>query len=123
MDFILEGFPNSVKDKVGKRSSAKELWEKLHNVYNYSITKSDIAKEDTGIEQEVRCSSCHTYSEEEEFVISRSEFFFFNCEEHEHLEIECPYFKNESNEIENINEIEDNLEIEKENNHEEEFNQ
>jgi hypothetical protein len=33
MDFILEGLPNSVKDKVGQCSSSKELWDKLHNLY------------------------------------------------------------------------------------------
>jgi hypothetical protein len=33
MDFILEGLPDSVKEKVGKCSSAKELWDKLHNIY------------------------------------------------------------------------------------------
>jgi hypothetical protein len=32
MDFILEGLPNSVKDKVGKFSSAKDIWDKLHNL-------------------------------------------------------------------------------------------
>jgi hypothetical protein len=52
MDFILEGLPDSVKDKVGKCSSAKELWDKLHNIYSSPITESEIAKEDTGTEQE-----------------------------------------------------------------------
>jgi hypothetical protein len=33
MDFILEGLCDSTKDKVGKCSSAKELWDKLHNIY------------------------------------------------------------------------------------------
>jgi hypothetical protein len=33
MDFILEGLPDSVKEKVGKCSSTKELWDKLHNLY------------------------------------------------------------------------------------------
>jgi hypothetical protein len=80
MDFIMEGLPDSVKDKVGKCSSAKELWDKLHNIYSSPITESDIAKEDTGTEQEVRCSSCQTDSEEEEFIINISELFFFNCE-------------------------------------------
>jgi hypothetical protein len=40
MDFILEGLPDSVKDKVGKCSSAKELWDKLHNIYSSPITES-----------------------------------------------------------------------------------
>jgi hypothetical protein len=33
MDFILEGLPDSVKEKVGKCSSSKELWEKIQNIY------------------------------------------------------------------------------------------
>jgi hypothetical protein len=114
MDFILEGFPDSVKDKVGKCSSAKELWDKLHNIYSSPITESDIVEEDAGTEQEVRCSSCQTDSEEEEFVVNISEFFFFTCEERRHLEIEFPYLKIESDETEQPNEIEDNPEIEKE---------
>jgi hypothetical protein len=56
MDFIMEGLPDSVKDKVGKCSSAKELWDKLHNIYSSPITESENAKDDA--EQEVRCSSC-----------------------------------------------------------------
>jgi hypothetical protein len=66
MDFILEGLPDSVKDKVGKCSSAKELWDKLHNIYFSPITESENAKEDAGTKQEERCSSCQTDSEEEE---------------------------------------------------------
>jgi hypothetical protein len=58
MDFIMEGLPNLVKDKVGKCSSAKEFRDKLHNICSSPITKSYIAKEDIGTEQEVRCSSC-----------------------------------------------------------------
>jgi hypothetical protein len=34
MDFILEGLPDLVKVKVGKFSSAKKLWDKLHNFYS-----------------------------------------------------------------------------------------
>jgi hypothetical protein len=34
MDFILEGLPDSVQEKVRKFSSAKELWEKLQNIYS-----------------------------------------------------------------------------------------
>jgi hypothetical protein len=33
MDFIMEGLLDSIKDKVGKFSSAKEIWDKLHNIY------------------------------------------------------------------------------------------
>ena len=47
MDFIWEGFPNPVREKVGKFSLAKELWDKLHNLYfeESPITKIENAKE------------------------------------------------------------------------------
>jgi hypothetical protein len=48
MDFILEGLFDSVKYKVGKCSSVKELWDKLHTIYSSSIIESDISKEDAG---------------------------------------------------------------------------
>jgi len=48
MDFILEGFPDSVNDKVGKCSSVKELWDKLHNIHSSPITKSKFVEEDAG---------------------------------------------------------------------------
>jgi hypothetical protein len=35
MDFILEGFSNPVREKVGKYSSTKELWDKLHDIECY----------------------------------------------------------------------------------------
>jgi hypothetical protein len=34
MDFILEELPDSIKEKVGKCSLAKDLWEKLQNIYS-----------------------------------------------------------------------------------------
>jgi hypothetical protein len=108
MDFILEGLYDSVKDKVGKFSLDKEIWDKLHNIYSSPITKSENVKEYAGTEQEERCSSCQTYSEEEEYEINRSMFFYFNCEKGGHLEFECPYLKIESDETENPNEIEYN---------------
>jgi hypothetical protein len=40
MDFIWEGLPNPVREKVGKFSSSKELWDKLHNIYSSPITDS-----------------------------------------------------------------------------------
>jgi len=52
MDFIMEWLPDSVKDKVGKCSWAKELRDILHDIYSSPITESKIAKEDTGKEQE-----------------------------------------------------------------------
>jgi hypothetical protein len=108
MDFIMEGLCDSVKEKVGKCSSTKELWDKLHDIYFSPITKLEFAKEDTGTKHEERCSSCQIDSEEEECEVTEAnigEFFFFNCEERKHLEIECPYLKI-SDEIENSNKIE-----------------
>jgi myosin heavy subunit len=67
MDFIWEGLPKPVREKVGKCSSAKELWDKLHDIYSSPITDSENAKEDADTEQEERCSSCQTDSEEEEY--------------------------------------------------------
>jgi hypothetical protein len=54
MDFILEGLPDSVKEKVGKCLSAKELWDKLHDLYfeESPITEPESDKEDAGTEQE-----------------------------------------------------------------------
>jgi hypothetical protein len=40
MDFISEGLPNQVREKVGKYSSAKELWDKLHDIYSSPIGDS-----------------------------------------------------------------------------------
>jgi hypothetical protein len=106
MDFILEGLYDSVKDKVGKCSSTKELWDKLHNIYSSPITESENAKEDAGTKQEEICSSCQTDSEEEEeYEINKSIFFCFKCEKGGHLEFECPYLKIESDETENLNEV------------------
>jgi hypothetical protein len=70
MDFIWEGLPDPVREKVGKCSSTKELWDKLHDIYFSPITESEFAKEDTGTKQEERCSSCQTDSEEEECEVT-----------------------------------------------------
>ena len=40
MDFIWEGLPNPVREKVGKCSSYKELWDKLHDIYSSPIKDS-----------------------------------------------------------------------------------
>jgi hypothetical protein len=37
MDFIWEGLPNLVREKVSKCSSTKELWDKLHDIYSSPI--------------------------------------------------------------------------------------
>jgi hypothetical protein len=97
MEFILRGLYDSVTNKVGKFASAKELWDKLHNIYSSPITDSKNSKEYVVTEKEERCSSCQTDSEEEEYVINISMLFLFNCEKRGHLEIELP----KGNEIEN----------------------
>jgi hypothetical protein len=61
MDFIWEGLPDPVREKVGKCSSTKEIWDKLHDIYFSPITKLEFSKEDTGTKQEEICSSCQTY--------------------------------------------------------------
>jgi hypothetical protein len=108
MDFIWEGLPNLVREKVGKCSSAKEIWDKLHDIYSSPIADSQNAKEDASTDQEEMCSPCQTDLEDEEYIINRGMFFFFNCEKYEHLEIEC----HEGNEIEKLIEKEDNYEEE-----------
>ena len=69
MDSIQEGLPNQVREKVGKYSSTKELWDKLHDIYSSPIADSKNAKEDVDIEQEERCLSCQTDSEEEQYMM------------------------------------------------------
>jgi hypothetical protein len=67
MDFIWEGLPKLVREKVGKCSSDKELWDKLHDIYYSPIVDLENAKEDADTEQEEICSLCQTNSEEEEY--------------------------------------------------------
>jgi hypothetical protein len=40
MDFIWEGLPNPIREKVGKCSSTKEIWDKLHDIYSSPIADS-----------------------------------------------------------------------------------
>jgi hypothetical protein len=44
MDFICEGLPNPVRENVGKCSLAKELWDKLHDIYSSPIADLENAK-------------------------------------------------------------------------------
>jgi hypothetical protein len=67
MDFIWEGLPNPVREKVGKCSSAKEIWDELHDTYSSPIADSENAKENVDTKQEEICSSCQIDSEEEEY--------------------------------------------------------
>jgi hypothetical protein len=108
IDFICEGLPNIVREKVGKFSLAKELWDKLHDIYSSPITDSENAKEDMDIYQEELCSPCQTDSNDEEYIITKGMLFLFNCEKHEHIEIEC----HERNETEILIAKEDNYEAE-----------
>ena len=52
MDFIWEGLPNPVTEKVGKCSSEKELWDKLHDIYYSPIADSENSKEYAGTKKE-----------------------------------------------------------------------
>jgi hypothetical protein len=62
IDFIWEGLLNLVREKVGKCSSAKEIWNKLHDIYSSPITNSKNSKDDADIDQEELCSPCPTNS-------------------------------------------------------------
>jgi hypothetical protein len=106
MDFIWEGLPNLVREQVGKCSSTKELWNKLHEIYSSPITNSENAKEYEDTDKEQLCSPCQTDSKDEEYIITKGMLFFFNCEKCGHLEIEC----HEGNETEKLIEKEDNYE-------------
>jgi hypothetical protein len=67
MDFIWEGLPKPIREKAGKCSSTKELWDKLHDIYSSPIVDSENAKEDAYTEHEERCLSCQIDSKEEEY--------------------------------------------------------
>jgi hypothetical protein len=108
MDFIWEVLPNLVREKVGKCSSAKEIWDKLHDIYSSTIADSENAKEDAYTDQDELCSPCQTDSKDEEYIITRGMLFLFNCEKRGHLEIKC----HEGNETKKLIEKEDNYEAE-----------
>ena len=88
MDFIWEGLPNPVREKVGKCSSTKELWDNLHDIYSSPIIDPENVKEDVDTDQEEWCSPFQIESEDEEYMITRGMLFFLNREKHGHLEIE-----------------------------------
>ena len=75
MDFIQEGLPNPIREKVGKFSSTKELWDKLHGIYSSPIIDSENVKEDVDTNQEELCSPCQEDSGYEEYIITRGIFF------------------------------------------------
>jgi hypothetical protein len=74
MDFIWEGLPDPVRENVGKFSLAKEIWDKLHDIYSSPITDLEDAKEDAYTDQEKLCSPCQTDSEYEEYIITKELF-------------------------------------------------
>jgi hypothetical protein len=82
MDFIWVGLPNPLREKVGKCSSTKELWDKLHDIYSSPITDSENVKEYAYTNQEELCSPCQADSKYEEYIVTRGMLFFFNCETH-----------------------------------------
>jgi chromosome segregation ATPase len=129
MDFISEGLPNPVREKVGKCSSAKELWDKLHDIYSSPIADSENAIEDADTDQEELCSPCQIDSEYEEYIITRELISALDelREENKSLkkelmkQKECVHIFEESQEVienlithleESIN-IEENLEYQK----------
>jgi hypothetical protein len=75
MDFIWEGLPNLVREKVGKFSSAKELWDKLHEIYSSPITDLENVKADAETNQEELCSPCQEDSKDEEYITTSSMLF------------------------------------------------
>jgi hypothetical protein len=75
MDFIWEGLPNPVREKVGKCSLAKELWDKLHDIYSSPITDPENVKEDADTNKEELCSPCQQDTEDEEYTITRGMLF------------------------------------------------
>jgi hypothetical protein len=79
MDFIWEGLPNPVREKVGKCSSSKELWDNLHEIYSSPIADSKNSKEDANIDEEELSPPHQTNSEDEEYIITRGMLFFFKC--------------------------------------------
>jgi hypothetical protein len=75
MDFIWEGLPNPVREKVGKCSLSNEIWDNLHDIYSSLIADSENAKEDASRDQEEICSSCQKDSEDEEYIINKGMLF------------------------------------------------
>jgi hypothetical protein len=75
MDFIWEGLPNPVRENVGKCSSTKEIWDKLHDIYSSPITDLKNAKEEACTNQEEMCSPCQIDSKDEEYIINRGMLF------------------------------------------------
>jgi acetone carboxylase gamma subunit len=78
IDTILDGLTDSVKSKVGSCASAKELWDKLQDLY---------AREEAEEEEEVEAN--FNISDFKE--ANKGQLFCFNCEGVGHVEFECPH--------------------------------
>ena len=48
MKAILNGLPDSIKNNLGKYSSAKGIWEKLHSLHSKEAFTMTISQEDDG---------------------------------------------------------------------------
>jgi hypothetical protein len=101
IDTILDGLTDSVKSKVGSCASAKELWDKLQDLY---------AREESEEEEEVEAN----YNISDFKKANRGQFFCFNCEGVGHVEFEChhPRIERDDTEEEKSNEEEENHEAE-----------
>jgi hypothetical protein len=95
IDTILDGLTDSVKSKVGSCASAKELWDKLQDLYG----REEVVEEEE-VEEDYNISD---FKEE-----NRGQFFFFNCEGVGHVEFECPHPRIERDD----NEEEENHKVE-----------
>jgi hypothetical protein len=75
---ILDGLTDSVKSKVGSCASAREIWDKLQDLY---------ARKEVEEEEEVEANYNISDFKEE----NRGQFFCFNCKGVGHVEFECPH--------------------------------
>jgi hypothetical protein len=80
IDIILDGLTDSVKSKVGSCASAKDIWDKIQDLY---------AREEAEEEEEEEVEENYNISDFKEQ--NRGQFFFFNCEGVGHVEFECPH--------------------------------
>ena len=48
MKAILNGLPNSIKNNLGKCSSTKGIWDKLHDLHSKGALTMTISEEDDG---------------------------------------------------------------------------
>ena len=70
MDSILEGLSIAVKDKIGKCTSAKALWDKLKNIY---MVEEVIKESEESDEKNERNSSNKNESSEDEDIIQEDQ--------------------------------------------------